>query len=156
MPRAKDIHFGRFVREKRLEKGLSLKEFAGEVGITEKRIWDIEQMAAPQINDRTLYGLARAAGMGVAEFEQAWQVTPVKKRPMRKAGAKPGRLRIIRVDSDTYVRLEHLAARTGITVEAYIAKHAQASTRKLIIQSSPPPGRSGGPVQEAAASGTDA
>ncbi len=101
------VHFGHFVHRLRGKK--SLAAFGAEVGVGEKRMWEIEQMPTPQVSETTLAGLAEAAKMTVEDFEKAWRSTKVRK-PNKHGPGRPHPTRIIRVPANTYTQLEQIAA----------------------------------------------
>jgi transcriptional regulator with XRE-family HTH domain len=102
------IHFGAFVRAARKKERLSIAKFAVKIGLTEKRAWQIEQMAEPSVYDETLVNIASFMGLSPSQFEQTWRSTPVA---LPKAS-----------DADPFKKLEALAARLGLNVHD-IAEH---------------------------------
>src|SRR5258706_4347143 len=64
--------FGRFVREQRILLQLSRNAFAAIVGVTEKRIYDIEKMNQPDVHETTFVGLARALRVTPEELRDMW------------------------------------------------------------------------------------
>jgi transcriptional regulator with XRE-family HTH domain len=71
------IHFGEFVRWKRISQGKTTEAFGREVGLTARRIIAIETMAKPDVQHTTIVALARAFAIDPEHFDQAWRSTPV-------------------------------------------------------------------------------
>lgn len=144
MTTGKDIHFGNFVRAKRNELGLTLKEFGAAVGVTEKRVWDIERMAVPKVNERTMYGVARAVGMKIEQLEHAWKTTPARRPTKRKSGISGSLLRTLRLPAEVLAGLEYLAGKRTPkqSVAEYLTEHVADRGYKLTIsRPNPGPGR---------------
>lgn len=86
----KSIHFGHFVRWKRLEIGGELKTvagFAAAVDMSDKQVLTMEKSYATpdRLHDGNLAEIARALGMTRDALNQAWRTTPVPSPNFRKA-----------------------------------------------------------------------
>jgi transcriptional regulator with XRE-family HTH domain len=73
----KIIHFGEFIRWKRLNQGKTTDAFARDIGLTARRVIAIEAMARPEVQHTTIVALSRAFGIEPEDFEQVWRSTPV-------------------------------------------------------------------------------
>ena len=81
----KIIHFGEFIRWKRVTSGKTTEALGREVGLTARRLIAIEAMATPEIQHTTMASLARAFGIDPEQFDSVWRTTPVPVT-RRKAG----------------------------------------------------------------------
>jgi transcriptional regulator with XRE-family HTH domain len=110
-----EIHFGRYIRQKRLRARLSLDRMAEKAGISGKRLWQIEQMKESAVLlGQTIEGIARAIDTTADQLEAAWKVTPV---PIR---AKNGyRKTLISLEAETYELLSVLAKESDETVAVF-------------------------------------
>jgi transcriptional regulator with XRE-family HTH domain len=81
----KIIHFGEFIRWKRVTSGKTTDALGREVGLTARRLIAIEAMATPEIQHTTMASLARAFGIDPEQFDSVWKSTPVPVT-RRKAG----------------------------------------------------------------------
>jgi transcriptional regulator with XRE-family HTH domain len=107
MPADMAIHFGAFIRQKRVRQKKSIRKLAAAAGVTEKRLWAIEGMAQPKIYDQTKEAIASALGMTSEQLDEAWQATPV---PVRARATDP------------LGRLEKFAKRLGLS-PAQVVEH---------------------------------
>src|SRR6516225_10568586 len=71
------IHFGEFIRWKRINARKTHEELARELNMTARRIIAIETMPKPEVQHTTIVGLARIFGMTPEELDQAWKTTAV-------------------------------------------------------------------------------
>jgi transcriptional regulator with XRE-family HTH domain len=81
----KIIHFGEFIRWKRVTSGKTTEAMGREVGLTSRRLIAIEAMATPEIQHTTMASFARAFGIDPEQFDSVWRSTPVPVT-RRKAG----------------------------------------------------------------------
>lgn len=87
-----EIHFGRFLRSKRIEMGLTVRRFAELVKKSEPRIIEYEKQPVPPMYESTYGSVARALGMTPDSLTAAWKSTPMpviaetKQRKDRRAG----------------------------------------------------------------------
>jgi hypothetical protein len=81
----KIIHFGEFIRWKRVTSGKTTEALGREVGLTARRLIAIEAMAQPDIQHTTMASLARVFGFDPEHFDTVWRTTPVPVT-RRKAG----------------------------------------------------------------------
>lgn len=73
----KIIHFGEFIRWKRINSGKTTEEFGREIGLTARRVIAIEAMATPDVQHTTLVALAKAFEIDPEAFNSVWRNTPV-------------------------------------------------------------------------------
>jgi transcriptional regulator with XRE-family HTH domain len=73
----KIIHFGEFVRWRRINARKTTEELSRELGLTSRRLIAIEAMPKPEIQHTTLVAIAQAFGIDPEQFEQVWKSTPV-------------------------------------------------------------------------------
>jgi transcriptional regulator with XRE-family HTH domain len=87
----KEIHFGRFVRWKRLDLDMSRDDLAAKSGLSGRHLATIESSAKPDVQDATYAALARGLGMTSTQLDEAWSSTPVSSRlPRKRKGKREG------------------------------------------------------------------
>jgi transcriptional regulator with XRE-family HTH domain len=87
----KEIHFGRFVRWKRLDLDMSRDDLAAKSGLSGRHLATIESSAKPDVQDATYAALARGLGMTSTQLDEAWSSTPVSSRlPRKRKGKRTG------------------------------------------------------------------
>lgn len=120
------IHFGWFVREKRLERGWTLRKLSDESGVTATRLVAIEKMPEPQIQQTTFSRIASALGMKSDELEREWRQTEVREPKLRKASYSPGngeaRQQVtVRLGLKQFDRIQTIAKLRALSVQDAIA-----------------------------------
>jgi transcriptional regulator with XRE-family HTH domain len=88
------IHFGHYIRGKRVAKGWTIRKFSAVTGITEVRLIAYEKQAAPVMYDSTFGKLALALGVTPEELDRGWRTTEVEEPQERTAPKGRGTIRI--------------------------------------------------------------
>jgi hypothetical protein len=76
-------HFGQFVRWHRVNAGLTADAYARQLGLTGRRLFAIEAMPAPAVNQTTLVAIAKSMGLATEDLDAAWRSKPVPHTPRR-------------------------------------------------------------------------
>lgn len=90
--RDKKIHFGWYLRMRRDEVGLTQRGLGDRVGLSDRRMSQLEHMEKPVTHRDTLRRIAEALGMTLPELDRQWQSTFVSKPPPsnREKGSNNG------------------------------------------------------------------
>lgn len=105
----KVIHFGYFLRSRRIANGWTIKKMASEAKLTEPRIVAYEKMPEPVMYDSSFGRVAAALGVEPDELDQAWRVTPVEPPRERR---RPLVVRF-EIDEPSHAALTRLATDAG-------------------------------------------
>lgn len=116
----KRIHFGNFIRSRRIALGLTVRKFSVAADLSEPRVVAIEKMDVPRMYDSTLGRVAQVVGFtSPEELHNAWNTTPVAP-PEKRAGR------------DAQAELKSLSTRAGsagLTAEEVVEYFSRESVR---------------------------